>query len=408
MSHGVSGQFRADSREVDLANRVVSASSQAARKLWCRHFGSSHFCSNLHCYRVEARICFGDLLLLPGKTTYNACNASQGMDAGPRWMGADHPRTSTTVRELVQSCPQRTICPGPSERSPIERRQVAPTTTSSFECVSRDRGAGSQKTCRGDRGRIGSSGSSGDNRWPGGPSVERLPLQGEAFRPRATSGSADQPDGVVSREGKETLDCPRRSTSGTRDRCRGKRSSPRTSPCSCSCSRIRPFATVVIRSAQPSSEPPANGESVAGGARCVGTGAPGSTCGTPEGQTEIVPRIWSRHDSSHAHDDPAGSQRLGARTPRRVARSKERRTQFEGARANIDVVERCREDVRDDRRHDVLIDESRSHSRYGLRGVRVGEASHPGPPRRQSSRPIAGRDVIPGIHSDGAIQVDEK
>ena len=34
----------------------------------------------------------------------------------------------------------------------------------------------------------------------------------------------------------------------------------------------------------------------------------------------------------------------------------------------------------DDRRHDVLIDESRSHSRYGLRGVRVGEASHPGPP----------------------------
>ena len=47
----------------------------------------------------------------------------------------------------------------------------------------------------------------------------------------------------------------------------------------------------------------------------------------------------------------------------------------------------------DDRRHDVLIDESRSHSRYGLRGVRVGEASHPGSPRRQSSSPIAGRDV---------------
>ena len=53
--------------------------------------------------------------------------------------------------------------------------------------------------------------------------------------------------------------------------------------------------------------------------------------------------------------------------------------------------------MRDDRRHDVLIDESRSHSQYGLRGVRVGEASHPGPPRRQSSRPIAGRDVISRI-----------
>ena len=62
----------------------------------------------------------------------------------------------------------------------------------------------------------------------------------------------------------------------------------------------------------------------------------------------------------------------------------------------------------DDRRHDVLINESRSHSRYGLRGVRVGEASHLGPPRRQSSRPIAGRDVIPRIHSDGVIQVDEE
>ena len=34
-----------------------------------------------------------------------------------------------------------------------------------------------------------------------------------------------------------------------------------------------------------------------------------------------------------------------------------------------------------------------------VRGVRVGEASHPGPP---------GRDVIPRIHSDGAIQVDEE
>ena len=31
----------------------------------------------------------------------------------------------------------------------------------------------------------------------------------------------------------------------------------------------------------------------------------------------------------------------------------------------------------DDRRHDVLIDKSRSHSGYGLRGVRVGERTAP-------------------------------
>ena len=33
-------------------------------------------------------------------------------------------------------------------------------------------------------------------------------------------------------------------------------------------------------------------------------------------------------------------------------------------------------------------------SRYGLRGVLVGEASHPGPSRRSSQRPVEGRDVM--------------
>ena len=44
---------------------------------------------------------------------------------------------------------------------------------------------------------------------------------------------------------------------------------------------------------------------------------------------------------------------------------------------------------------------------WGLRGVRVGEASHPGPPRRHISRPIEGRDVTPRMQLDGAIQVDD-
>ena len=64
------------------------------------------------------------------------------------------------------------------------------------------------------------------------------------------------------------------------------------------------------------------------------------------------------------------------------------------------MLSNAAEKMCDDRRQDVLIDESRSHSRYGLRGVRVGEASHPGPPRRQSSRPIAGRDVRVSIQME--------
>ena len=51
---------------------------------------------------------------------------------------------------------------------------------------------------------------------------------------------------------------------------------------------------------------------------------------------------------------------------------------------------------------------SRRDSRYGFRGVRVGEASHPGPPRRYMSRPIEGRDVTPRMQLlDRAIQVDD-
>ena len=45
---------------------------------------------------------------------------------------------------------------------------------------------------------------------------------------------------------------------------------------------------------------------------------------------------------------------------------------------------------------------------WGLRGVRVGEASHPGQLRRHMSRPIEGRDVTPRMHpAAGATQVDE-
>ena len=55
----------------------------------------------------------------------------------------------------------------------------------------------------------------------------------------------------------------------------------------------------------------------------------------------------------------------------------------------------------------VLVHEEDVESRHGLRGVRVGEASHPGPPRRRISRQVEGRDVIPRMHFNGATQVDE-
>ena len=55
----------------------------------------------------------------------------------------------------------------------------------------------------------------------------------------------------------------------------------------------------------------------------------------------------------------------------------------------------------------LVVHEEDVKSRYGLCGVRVGEASHPGPPRRHISRPIEGRDVIPRMHPTGATLVDE-
>ena len=124
---------------------------------------------------------------------------------------------SESWSKVARSATSVQVRPNEVRSSAGRWRQPQPVRSS----VSRDRGAGSQKTCRGDRGRIGSSGSSGDNRWP------EVQVSKAKRSAQERPGSADQPDGVASREGKETLDCPRRSTSGTRDRCRGKRSSPR-------------------------------------------------------------------------------------------------------------------------------------------------------------------------------------
>ena len=55
----------------------------------------------------------------------------------------------------------------------------------------------------------------------------------------------------------------------------------------------------------------------------------------------------------------------------------------------------------------LVVHEEDVESRYGLRGMIIGEASRPGPPRRHISRTIEGKDVIPRMHPTGATQVDE-
>ena len=218
-------------------------------------------------------------------------------------------------------------------------------------CLQRSRC--SQKTCRGDRDRIGSSGSSGDNRWPGGPRVEILPLQGEAFRQRATSGvqQISQTESCLERarkrltahdEARQALVTDVEESEARLERLRAAAVAAESVPLPRSSSEVQnQVQNLQQRVNQLQEERDALARELQGA---------------------LVERQKVRQRLSHAF---GRSQRLDARTPRRVARSNERRTLFEGARTDIDVVERCREDVRDDRRHDVLIDESRSHSRYG-------------------------------------------
>ena len=264
------------------------------------------------------------------------------------------------------------------EPSLVVRRSVA--VAISCQCPARGRRRGSQETCRWDRGRIGSIGGSGHDRWPRGPGVEGLPLESEAICTRTTSRRPDQPDGVVPRKGKEEADCTRCSTPDTCDGHRAERRTSRTSPSSCSRSRCHSPTTPSSRRGDPGARTPTHGESAPGGARRACSRVAWNTDGAPKGQAEIVTCTPKWSDPSHAHFDSGGPQRLDAGTPWRSAGSHERREQWEDPRVDINVVERCREDGRDDRRsdNDIMIEE-RIHSRYGLRGVRTGGASHPGP-----------------------------
>ena len=97
----------------------------------------------------------------------------------------------------------------------------------------------------------------------------------------------------------------------------------------------------------------------------------GRHCGTSKGQTEAFSNPRRRHNPSHAHSH---SRRLDAGSPRRLAGCDEWRQLRQGSRVDVHDVERSRKVGRHDRRHGTVTNVHR-HSRYGLRGVRVGEAS---------------------------------
>ena len=309
-----------------------------------------------------------------------ARDASQGMEHRPRWLGADHPRASLAFGELAQSWPRISRPSSEVEPSPVVRRLVATSVAISSQSSARGCRRGSQETCRGDRDRIGSIGGSGHDRWPRGSGVEGLPHESEAICTRTTSRRPDQPDGVAPRKGKEEADCTRCRTPDIGDGHRAERRTSRTSPSSCSRSRCYSPTAPSSRRGDSSARTPTDGESAPGGARRVCSRVAWNTHGAPQGQAEIVTCTPKWSNPSHAHVDSVGPQRLDAGTPWRSAGGHECRQQWEDPRVDINVVERCREDGRDDRRSDnAIMIEERRHSRYGLRGVRIGEASHPGP-----------------------------
>ena len=199
-----------------------------------------------------------------------------------------------------------------------------------------------------------------------GPEVQVLkdcPHKSEAICTRTTSRRSDQPDGVVPRNGKERLiahDAARQTLVTDIEQSEGR------------LERFR--AAAAAADAIPRPRPPADVETQVQGLqhmvnqlqeeRDAGSRVVWKTHGAPQGQAEIVTCTPKWSDPSHAHFDSWGPY--------------ERRELWEDPRVDINVVERCREGGRDDRRSDnaIMIEEKR-HSRYGLRGVRIGEAWAP-------------------------------
>ena len=191
----------------------------------------------------------------------------------------------------------------------------------------------------------------------------------------------------------------------------GERSSSRTPPCPRCHGRLCASTSRVSRVRESSSVPPANGEPTPRRTGRTRSRAQGRHCGTSEGQTETFSIPQRRHNPSHAHSDSRRSQRLDAGSPRRLAGRDEWRQLRQGSRVDVHDVERRRKFGRDDRRHGTVTNVHR-HSRYGLRGARVGEASNPGPRllrrypgAKGAARTLVDSDEEPLLHASRTISV---
>ena len=99
---------------------------------------------------------------------------------------------------------------------------------------------------------------------------------------------------------------------------------------------------------------------------------------------------------------------MDAGSPRRCAGRNERRTLREGARVEVRDVECCREVGKDERKHGTVTN-ARRHSRYGLRGVRVGDRDCPAdcPRARGVARTVVDSDEEPLFHASETIAVSQ-
>ena len=113
------------------------------------------------------------------------------------------------------------------------------------------------------------------------------------------------------------------------------------------------------------------------------------------GRTTISPDCFSTRN--HWAQDQRGAERLDG--ARREKKSSVKRTNHidGGQQGQLSKLLFCFEDARVDGEHGGLrLPVARRITTWGLQGVRVGEASHPGPLRRHMSRPIEGRERPPG------------
>ena len=135
----------------------------------------------------------------------------------------------------------------------------------------------------------------------------------------------------------------------------------------------------------PSAEFAANGQPTAGRAGCVGQGSPGWHRGETQSASTVVGATRLRRcHPTNAHIGSARALGVDGGPSVRHAGGDVVRELEEVVGVDISTKSSRRETRRNDRRHGVLMRSRRTFSRYGHRGSRVGEATHPGPRLRSN------------------------